>query len=574
MNIVGKNLLTRTLIGTLCLGSLLACQRPFNGAKTSNQTAMRILSTDERSQDFDQMAAMFKSYYGPYQFKETTLGIKIDDKIAALKAQAMNAKTDEEFTGYIMQFGALLKDGHVQIKVANTSSGISTYKIPLLLTPVAGKALIGDITDTLKKATNFSIGDEVLEIDGQAPFSYLPTILKYQALARDISNQHLIAYALTRPSYMTELLPKSPIVTVKVLTANGVTLTQQIPWQTTRYDADSPSIVHASSGRLNMTTTLGDQLNSITNNIKQMGQVEPFFLNPLTRSVFKLIDVYPSDTTRAAFGLTDTQKPPIYAALYRHGTKTILLVRQGSYDQSDFPPDVYLKAYQALLYEFQDLADVLVLDQTHNPGGSYCASFYDIFGTDNDVQSVELLHADRKWINALETDSIAKNPAAAGTWDNKTSIAWGVIVEQAYDANLPLSPALPIFTGSVNTQRQTMRWTKPMLVLIDELAGSCGDMFPMLVKANKRAKLFGENTMGLGGNVEDVGTLDNSRIQISLTRGMYFPYLNGRAPQVNDFIENHGVAPDYLYDHTVDDFRGGFINYVNTFSDAAVAQIQ
>jgi hypothetical protein len=32
------------------------------------------------------------------------------------------------------------------------------------------------------------------------------------------------------------------------------------------------------------------------------------------------------------------------------------------------------------------------------------------------------------------------------------------------------------------------------------------------------------------------------------------------------------VKPDYSYTHTVDDFRAGYINYVDQFSQKAVAQ--
>ncbi len=115
-------------------------------------------------------------------------------------------------------------------------------------------------------------------------------------------------------------------------------------------------------------------------------------------------------------------------------------------------------------------------------------------------------------------------------------------------------------------------WKKPMLVLIDELAGSCGDAFPMLVKSNKRAKLFGQNTMGLGGNVEKVAQLNHSRINIALTRGLFFPSREGGADP-SEVIENNGVAPDIEYAHSVSDIRAGYVNYVKAFSKKALEQI-
>jgi C-terminal processing protease CtpA/Prc len=112
-----------------------------------------------------------------------------------------------------------------------------------------------------------------------------------------------------------------------------------------------------------------------------------------------------------------------------------------------------------------------------------------------------------------------------------------------------------------------------MLVLIDELAGSCGDAFPMLIKSNRIAKLFGKRTMGLGGNVEPF-TLQNSRTTVALTRGLFTSHKESEAYTDQDWIENNGVVPDISYEHTVEDTRKGFVEYVKTFSNEAINQIK
>jgi hypothetical protein len=335
------------------------------------------------------------------------------------------------------------------------------------------------------------------------------------------------------------------------------------------------------NGPLDMRVTLAEDLNSVLtpdtqlgspqSHILQEGDVNPPFLTPQTQAKFKFIKVYPSDASRLAIGLKDTEKPPIFAALYKYQGKTVLLVREASYSQTDFKGDIYLKAYRALLAEYQDMADVLVLDQTHNPGGSYCSEFYNLFARENDVQAVERMRADRKWINDLKVTWVKDKPADVGTWDSRQAEAWGQIVENAYDQGAFWADPIPLFTGSNRADPSKQAWTKPMLVLIDELAGSCGDIFPMLVKANHRALLFGQTTMGLGGNVEEVGVLPNSRIHVKMTRGLYFPYSESGKEA---YVENVGVSPDIEYSHTVTDFRNGFVDYVKTFSDRAIEQIK
>jgi hypothetical protein len=286
------------------------------------------------------------------------------------------------------------------------------------------------------------------------------------------------------------------------------------------------------------------------------------------------VKVYPSLEARKKFGLADADTPPIYAALYKYQGKTILLVRQATYAPSDYSYDKYLNAYKALMSEYELLADVLVLDQTHNPGGSYCAEFYNLFAKSGDVQGVEALHADRKWVNDLYINYQKELSPNGNPWDLKSILSWGSLVEKAYDQGQFLSEPVPLFEGHVYATIGNYTWKKPMLVLIDELAGSCGDMFPMLVKANKRAVLFGQNTMGLGGNVEEVGRLNNSRVIVRMTRGLFFPYRPDGNYVLADYIENHGVAPDIEYAHTVEDFRNGFVQYVKAFSEKAIEQIK
>ena len=533
--------------------------------------ALRPLTSDERARDFDQYVSLFKSYYGPYQFKERVLGINFDNLAASLKAQAIAAKSDEEFVGFVMQLGATLKDGHVQIISGATSEGIASYSIPIVVTPLEQKAIVAEIKDDLKTAVGIELGDEVVSVDGKAPFDYLPLIMKYKSLAREESNQHLILHTLSRPSYMTDLVPKEQTVRLVIKKASGDSKTVDIPWVTKTYNQDRERVVPNPRG-LSMYVSFADDLNSLSSHCKQMGQVDPIFVNDKTNATYGFVKVYPSDASRKKFGLADAEKPPIYAALYRYSGKTILLVRQATYHPEDYKSALYMKAYQALFSEYQPLADVLVLDQTHNPGGSYCAEFYNLFAKDGDIQSVQLLRADRKWINDLLVEWPHEDPKTIGSWDGKMLAAWGLITEQAYDAGRFMTDPIPLFTGSFFAEKKEAAWSKPMLVLIDELAGSCGDMFPMLVKANNRAKLFGQPTMGLGGNVEEVGVLSNSRVKVRMTRGLFYPYNPGRGPTDAEYIENNGVLPDVPYRHSVKDFRGSFVDYVKAFSDLAITQ--
>lgn len=573
------------LFGLLMLSVLLmltACDKGDKGGDKRSEFiagGIRQLNSNERAADFDQLLQLFKTYYGPYELKEQTLHISIEKLATDLKAQAQNTKTDEEFMGYIMQFGAALQDGHVQFQIENTSSGVSRYRIPILLAPFEEKAIVADIDAELASFSGISVGDEILSVDAKTPFEILNSALKYRRTARSLTDQSfLLPVTFSRRSYMTDLLPKNPFAEVKFKSASGASQTINLPWTLDKYSANLDKILrpvaapNSSVPALDLSVPYVNDYNTqIDSHVGQMGQVDPFFVTPKSQKKFGFVKAYPSDASRKKFGLGDKDTPPIFAALYKFQGKTILLVRQATYSPSDFKTGIYMKAYMALLSEYENLADVLVLDQTHNPGGSYCADFYNLFAQEGDVQSVEKVRADRKWINDLYVNWPASgdNP-----WDTKTLLGWGALVEKAYDQGQFLSEPFALFGGSSYVTPQAYTWTKPMLVLIDELAGSCGDMFPMLVKANKHVKLFGQNTMGLGGNVEKVGQLNNSRISISMTRGLFFAFRANGAYVPEDLVENNGVAPDIEYAHTTQDFRNGYVDYVKTFSQKVIEQIK
>lgn len=562
----------------LSLVFLASCQNQstLQTFETKDVSAIRPLNADEKAADFDQLLQIFKTYYAPYHYKESRLGVSIETLAKDLKAKSMTAKNDEEFMGYIMQFGAALQDGHVQFSIENSASNVRRYIIPISLDVIEGKGIIGAIDKQLAEYTGLAVGDEVVSIDGVNPIDLGKVARKYKGLATERSNMHATIYAFYRPSYMTDLVPVKPLALVTALKKDGSTLSFDIPWTEEKYNTAIDTVVRSV---LDFSVPFAQDYNSVVSdkesNRNQMGSVNPIFLTPESQTKYGFVKVFPSAASMIKFGLKGDEKPGIYAALYRFGGKTILLMRSSTYSPSDYSGDVYLKTYMALLSEYEALADVLVVDQMHNPGGSFCATFYEIFAKNGDVQGVEKARADRKWINDLFINWPGSVGPNGNPWDAKLSQAWGALVEKAYDKGDFLSEPFPLFSsGSPYTVKMAYTWEKPMIVLIDELAGSCGDIFPMLVKANKRAVLFGQQTMGLGGNVEEVGRLNNSRISVRLTRGLFFPYKPDGSTTEADYIENNGVLPDVEYNHTVSDFRNGYVDYIKQFSEKAIEQIK
>ena len=200
---------------------------------------------------------------------------------------------DDEFMGYVMQFGAMLQDGHVQFQIENSVSGVARYSIPILLSTMEGRSIVAAITPELSNFTGISEGDEILTVDGSAPADILPKVMKYRRTARLQSDkQFMINGVFSRRFYMTDLLPTKPMAEVRFKTASEETITVDIPWTVSKFSADLDKVVRSST--LNLHVPLAEEFNSMVpgNHAGQMGDNDPFFLTPSVLKKFKFIKIY------------------------------------------------------------------------------------------------------------------------------------------------------------------------------------------------------------------------------------------------------------------------------------------
>lgn len=99
-------------------------------------------------------------------------------------------------------------------------------------------------------------------------------------------------------------------------------------------------------------------------------------------------------------------------------------------------------------------------------------------------------------------------------------------------------------------------YEKPIIVLVNELDFSCGDMFPAILQDNGRATIFGTKTAGAGGYVKTYPHLSQFGVQgFSLTGSIAYR-LNGKP------IENLGVTPDIICEVTANDLQNNYTDYL------------
>jgi|GEM_PF-1233948 len=572
----------------LCVGSVaLSCNRATEsqqsllGEDSSKTLALMPLTESERLEDFDAMTTAIKKMYGPYAYKEKKYGFKIEEAIEEYRAKVKDSKNESEATGLMNQFLTRLQDGHVSLsKPIGQGADDSEYSVGILLMPVEGKTLIRSLTDeTLRKDQGIEPLDEVLEIDGKSPAEYQKIAAKYGTFGNELSDLHRVVYALKRPMLMTELKPTSDRVVIKIKKKSGDLIERSLKWKVTK----SPKMINYETihGAAYRDFSIRLSGGTIEMGFMKMGTEKPFFINPATISDFKMTSITPNSELLKKHGLEDPKfVKGMFASIYRFktekGSAIILLTRISTYSVKSAKSRIAW--YKALIEEWGSIVDVMIVDQTHNPGGalSYAADFVSLFANGSMRGLVNFLNADRGWLADLgssieEAEAKEGDEGAAEQGAKLDFLKFAYqLVDQAIDAGQRLT-VQPVSLGGFDfIQPADTTFNGPVLMLTDELAGSCGDIVPLLMKSNNRAKIFGQRTMGLGGNVEPVVNLPHSRAELRLTRGLFAAFAADGKYDMEKLPENNGVEPDINYVHTVDGVRDNFKDYIIKFSEAAV----
>jgi Peptidase family S41 len=564
-----------------CVASLsLACSAEDlttvdNPGTGSGAAALRDMSAVEAGEDLEQIFTLVRTLYGPYEYKEARFGYSIAKLEDEARAKLASAPGDDGFYTVANWFLSRFDDGHVSLLTAPSADPVRLYVVGIVLQPVDGKALVAELIDPSLAAVGVAYGDEVVSVDGVSPFSLLDEFRKLDGFGNPLTNQHLIYQTFIRQGFAASIRPTSPTTHVDFRRADGSEYSRDLIWRESREGRVPFVPERATLPALQGDSFMANRALAINNfargSIATLGSPLPFFYTAATSAAFDITPVTPNSQTLARYGLDPSALPDIFAALYTYAGKTLLLIRQAGYSAGEA---VELNYYRAILDQYESFVDGLVVDQTHNPGGflTYCIDFARLFTSTPGHNFVEAFNADRSWVNDLRAYARLLDPALS----SEESLSYelrATRVEAAYDAGQGLANPQTLFLNPELPPDDAFVWTKPRLVLIDELAGSCGDVFPMLVKSNHLAPLFGRRTMGLGGNVEGFGPLTNSQASLNLTRGLFTTHQADETYAPSDFVENNGVTPDIEHVISVPDFRNGFVEYMTHFSQVLASQI-
>jgi hypothetical protein len=579
-----------TVVAIALLGvELEACAEtttePVAVEKDTN--ALRSLTNTEARADFDQLVNAFRGLWGAMKRKEARYGFSFDALASEYAAKVAAASSDTEYERLYAEFIAHFKDAHVSLNAAVVPDEIDSFGLPLRVMPIEDTYVVYLVAPELAAHAPIARGDELLSIDGSPTAELVAQLSTYDGIPNPLSMKHLAANYLTdRPSTISGNIQDGDPVELKLRKPTGEEIAVTLRWARAPHVLPTTSVPQADEPDHQQMAVSESAQRAIDAEAASFGAAVPFYMTAEVVAAYHVAPVVPSDSAVDKFhvdkGVADSHKYAAYT--YQYCGKKFLLLRLPDYVPLDLPDRSSAAAtresvnyLRALLADQQPLVDGLVFDQTHNRGGALdlAAQFVSLLTAQPVSGIVQEMHADRNWIGEyLAAAQKIRNasPTQPNPPDALQLEAYAHEIDLAYSNGAPLSAAIP-FPGIPNLiQPDADHWSKPFIVLSDELSVSAADSVALMIKVAQLAPLFGQTTVGAGGSVES-STLTYSGLGLHLSRGLFTTYdPSGTYPESN-FVEDVGVTPDIPYSHTLADFRAGYVGYVGAFSDALASKV-
>ncbi len=504
----------------------------------------RELTAAEKLSDLNQMVSRLKSGYGPLHYKQKNMGIDIDAVAATYTQRVQATKSNSEFYYEIIRFIAEFKDGHFSANVPSTHRAYLSFTVDL----VEGKVLIDKVDRARLSEDLFPYvkGDEILEFNGRPVLDEVNDIAVFIPNGYSGSVKRIATMSLTNRRGARLPVPSQPAVTVKIRRGtSNVIDTVSLNWTyegqpldefltTPKFLSRKPiGLIARDYDQLSMDKEMA-MLNvpNIENDFRCSGGTRTEIPKDATVIIMKPFVAYYYPTAKGHVGYL---RIPSYMA------------PNPVTGEQEF--ELRFQQYEYAVRALEANTVGLVIDQQHNCGGSvdFLHQMTSLFVTQpfKPVQ-FELLSNKEEYLTFSKY--VDSNMDYTIGYENFLKVL--MTIKTSYEKGDFMTPKLAL-GGEETIPANSTHYTKPIVMMIDEMSGSGGDAFPALMQGIGRAKLIGERTMGLGGHVVEQPALFYSQIQARITKSLFY-----RPDGVA--IENNGAQPDIAYLPTRDDFMYGY----------------
>lgn len=517
------------------------------------------MSASQRLSDAQTLLGLIAHRYAPLEWKESHLGLSFEQLAGDLLALVEGEMADEDYFAAMAGFVGSLEDAHTSLIIPSTK----TARLGFTVDTVGGEVVIDSIDRRILPVPSFPFveGDVLVSIDGVPATKARDAMKRYRGLGSDAAEERIFASWLTARSQ--RLLPHVPGGTAWLVIRSRKAGTQTkiaLPWIVEGFGLAKVqgTAVPLASGQEDLLPEEGADgqhpplermRRLVADDVAEasgMGKPRPFF------------PMWP--------GFEDIKGSPLFAGTFELSGHRIGFLRIPTWSAPNAAQIVAFLANQ--IPEFDKTTDALVIDQTNNGGGSLCylEVVTSMFLREPIPKMLFRIRANRTWLMIFE-EALGGippgNPDAAAV----RQIVYALRNAMAHGASLtdpfPLCSVAESLTPAKRAEGTPIAYTKPILLLVNELDASAADVFPALLQDGGRATLLGARTMGAGGNVVKVGPMGNSDFSVRITESLMWrpkAVADGKGGTTN-YIENVGVTPDIPYAIGIDDILDGYAGY-------------
>lgn len=535
--------------------------------------------------ELDVIKNAFDARYAPAEWKKVYADWDLDSQIALAKAKiySQDPITIQEFKNILCDFFKSTQDHHVGVHFYSTESAF----LPFRVRGVNERYFITWV-ETDRAPTQLKVGDEVLAFNEELVSEAITQVKRTAHMGVSPSDQSLAELVLTaRIGGLGHNVPKEASVTISVLHKDSSSpISYELPWDY------SPEEI--SNGPYQTMNALAAPSYSIeSNNLFESS----FFAKQMSASFY--------DTMQKAFGkkylganLSDEAGAQLLGAK-KSGLPLLGEVIWKSKSDNEFyaylckNSDQQLIGYiriphymgtaeisqkfASLIRKFESQSDLLVIDQLNNPGGNMfymygLASMLSARPMQVPTQRITITQEDvffaLEALNQLEVENLDNVPETINPDETlfgypisvkfvKSMISYfHFIINEWNEGRYFTNPTYAYGIDNI-VVNPLATYTKPILVLVNELDFSCGDFLPAILQDNKRATIMGARTAGAGGFVLPFSHPNRFGISSYTLTGSIAERLDKKP------IENLGVTPDISYEVTEQDLQNGFVDYKN-----------
>jgi hypothetical protein len=562
------------------------------------------LTTEQKIFDFNQLQALYAKNYGPYEWKRDAIGFDLLDSRPWLDRIGKTAN-DLDYYEVLIDYVSSLNDAHDVFTLPSNFSATLGFSTDIY----DGKVLVDTINRTRLPRADYpiDIGDEVVSVDGRAANDLVTAFLKYAIAANPRSTSRIAAGLI--PVRQQWIMPHAQDVgetaEVVVRKPNGDLQTSTIKWlkqygpMANSGPVPDPRSNMKSSPRAAGSNS-GDDGDATDPGVDPTSPVVPDVYPPYMDTLRKVQNAALMDRGQAVIGFgsrTPVFKLPanfvqrlgkvssdfFYSGTFQSGGLTLGFIRIPSYS----PPSssLAISQFESEMVYFQANTDGLIVDEMRNPGGSVC--FVENLLTRLIPYRFRVLgfevRATRNWLLGFESNLVSAKSLGAEQWVINLYQSLYDSVNEAYTHNRGRTGAVPLCTPSLDRDPSVDRsgnmtaYSKPVMVLTDEMSASGGDAFAAAFQDNNRGLLFGMRTMGAGGSVVD---WDATTYSEAFTR-VTISIMNRKYPVVTPeymtapYVENIGVRPDVTVDYmTRDNLINSGAAFVGAFTQKMVEYVK